>query len=88
MAGGVALPRDAAGRRLLADSHSHPVPDAAYDLLDHMLLRQNPQFIVLERDDRLDAVDEIMDDVDRIRAHVARAHSQARHGRPVAEPTG
>jgi hypothetical protein len=88
MAGGVALPRDAAGRRLLADSHSHPVPDAAYDLLDHMLLRQNPQFIVLERDDRLDAVDEIMHDVDRIRAHVARAHSQARHGRPVAAPTG
>lgn len=71
MAGGVTVHEESAGRTILADSHSHPVPDGAFGLLDHMLVRQNPTFVILERDDRLDAVDEILDDVARIRAHVA-----------------
>jgi uncharacterized protein (UPF0276 family) len=73
IAGGIAVPEEALGRPFLADSHSHPVPDGAFDLLNHMLARQTPTFIVLERDDRLDAVGEILDDVARIRACVADA---------------
>lgn len=75
MAGGITVHEASLGRPLLADSHSHPVPDGAFDLLDRMLARQAPAFIVLERDDRLDVVDEILDDVARIRACVEGARS-------------
>lgn len=73
LAGGVTLQDDVLGRPFLADSHSHPTPDAALDLLGRMLARQQPAAIILERDDRLDAVDEILDDVGRIRARIAAA---------------
>ena len=86
MAGGVTLPEDAVGRPFLVDSHSHPVPDAAFDLLDHMLARQRPSFIVLERDDRLDALDEVLNDVARIRARIA-ARSEEFHGEPAVGST-
>src|SRR5262245_51800427 len=72
--GGVTVEKSYLQRPVLADSHSHPVPDGALDLLDHTLARQSPDAIILERDDRLDAVDEIMDDVRRIRARLARRH--------------
>jgi uncharacterized protein len=88
MAGGVSVPEDALGRPFLADSHSHPVPDEAYKLLEHMLERETPTFIVLERDDRLDAVDEILPDVARIRAQVARTRSQVVHGEPTVGSAG
>jgi uncharacterized protein (UPF0276 family) len=48
------------------------VPEEALALLDRTLVRQAPATIVLERDDRLDAVDEILDDVAAIRARVAQ----------------
>jgi uncharacterized protein (UPF0276 family) len=75
MAGGEVVNDDVVGRPFLADSHAYPVPDEAFRLFDHVLRRHRPSAIVLERDDRLDAVDEILDDVARIRAHVARAQS-------------
>jgi uncharacterized protein (UPF0276 family) len=84
MAGGVTIRDDALARPLLADSHSHPVPDEALDLLEYALARQEPSVIILERDDRLDAVDEILDDVARIRARVANTRSGAFRGEPVA----
>ncbi len=69
---------------MLVDSHSHPVPEGALDLLDRVLLRQTPGTIVLERDERLDAVDEILDDVARIRTRLAdRQHAHA-HAPPAA----
>ena len=68
VAGGVTLLDDLLPRPLFQDTHSHPVPEAALDLLDYTLKRQAPQAIVLERDDRLEAVDEILDDVARLRA--------------------
>jgi uncharacterized protein (UPF0276 family) len=83
LAGGVTVTDQALARLLLADSHSHPVPDAALDLLDHVLARQAPQSIILERDERLDAFDEIIDDVARIRARVASSrevHDEAAVG--------
>jgi uncharacterized protein len=69
MAGGITV-RDRAGRPILADSHSHPVPAAALDLLSYALTRHRPQTIIVERDDRLDQGQEILDDVARIRACV------------------
>ncbi|MBV8510165.1 MAG: DUF692 domain-containing protein, partial [Xanthobacteraceae bacterium] len=74
MAGGITV-RDPTGRQVLADTHSHPVEAVALDLLDHTLNRELPATIIVERDDRLDAAHEILDDVERIRARMAR------HGR-------
>jgi hypothetical protein len=72
VAGGVTLHEEFLPRPLLQDTHSRPVPDAALDLLDYALKRQAPAAIVLERDDRLDAFDEILDDVARLRARFGR----------------
>jgi uncharacterized protein (UPF0276 family) len=72
IAGGIAIREDGLARPFLADTHSHPVPDEALELLDNLLLRHTPSVIVLERDERLDAVGEILDDVTRIRARLDR----------------
>jgi uncharacterized protein (UPF0276 family) len=80
MAGGVTVSKDFVAHPFLADSHSHPVPDGTLDLLDRVLTRHSPDAIVLERDDRLHAVDEILDDVLRIRARIAARHCENAHG--------
>jgi uncharacterized protein (UPF0276 family) len=72
LAGGITASDSFLRQPLLVDSHSHPVPDGALALLDHALARQAPEAIVLERDDRLGAVGEIVDDVERIRVRIAR----------------
>ena len=89
MAGGVTISDGSLARPLLADSHSHPVPDAALDLLAYTLERHTPSVIILERDDRLEAGDEILDDIARIRARVAsraepfpESHGRACPGHP------
>ena len=82
MAGGVTV-RDSSGRPILANSHSHPIPEEALDLLDYTLTRHRPQTIILERDERLDEGEEILDDIARIRARVAAhrvAHGEATFG--------
>jgi uncharacterized protein len=87
MAGGVTIYDESLCTPLLADSHSHPVSDAALDLLDYMLTRQAPSVIILERDERLEAGDEILDDIARIRARVdARAPvlTPDSHGAPAS----
>lgn len=76
-AGGVTVTKDFLDQPFLADSHSHPVPDEALELLARALARQTPDAIVLERDDRVDAVEEIVDDLKRIRACVDRATGRA-----------
>ena len=86
MAGGTAVPDAGLSSPFLADSHSHPMPPEALDILDHVLARHGPRTIILERDDRLDAADEILDDVARIRARVSRGigvHDKALAGPPV-----
>jgi len=88
MAGGVTLRDESFARPLLADSHSHPVPDEALDLLEHALVRHEPSVVILERDDRLDASDEILDDVARIRARVAGARSRKTHGEAFVGSAG
>ena len=86
MAGGIAVPDASLSKPFMADSHSHPIPPETLDLLDRVLARHAPASIILERDDRLDAVDEILDDVARIRARVSRGsgvHDKALAGSPV-----
>jgi uncharacterized protein (UPF0276 family) len=87
LAGGVTLREDGLPQPFFADSHSHPVPDAALDLLDYALARQNPAAIVLERDDRLDATDEILADVAQIRARLNRRFGETHVG-PVIGSAG
>jgi uncharacterized protein (UPF0276 family) len=81
MAGGITVPVDARRQPFLADSHSHPMPPETLDLLDWVLARHAPATIVLERDDRLEATDEILADIARIRSrigrHAARTHGEA-----------
>jgi uncharacterized protein len=79
VAGGLTVHETFLEKPFLADSHSHPVPEAALDLLDYALMRQTPFTIVLERDDRLDAEDEILDDIMRIRSRVAGQQSRNAH---------
>ena len=79
VAGGVTVHKDFLARPFLADSHSHPVPDGALDLLDRVLVRHRPDAVVLERDDRLQEFDEILADVRRIRARVDAVQSENGH---------
>jgi uncharacterized protein (UPF0276 family) len=88
VAGGVTVRKDFLERPLLADSHSHPVPDGALDLLDRVLARHSPEAIVLERDDRLDATDEILDDIARIRSRIAGRYSESTRDHASVGPTG
>ena len=87
MAGGISVHEESLPRPFLADSHSHPMPDQTLDLLDYALARHAPATIVLERDDRLDAGDEILNDVARIRACV-EARSKKAHAKAVAGSAG
>jgi uncharacterized protein len=88
MAGGMTVHEEFLERPFLADSHSHPMPNETLDLLRYTLHRQSPATIILERDDRLEAVDEILDDVRRLRACVAQARSVETHGEAALGPAG
>jgi uncharacterized protein (UPF0276 family) len=87
MAGGITVQDDGLQRPFLADSHSHPMPKETLDLLDRALARHAPATIVLERDDRLDAADEILADVARIRALV-KNRSASIHGEAAVGSAG
>ncbi len=87
MAGGIAVNDDSLARPFLADSHSHPIPEEALDLLDYVLARHAPSTIVLERDDRLEATDEILRDIARIRERVNRS-PKGSHGRAIVGSAG
>jgi hypothetical protein len=87
VAGGVTLHEDFLQQPVQQDTHSHPVPEAALDLLDYALARQAPTAIVLERDDRLDAAEEILDDVARLRARFDR-QIEGPHVRPSLGSAG
>jgi uncharacterized protein (UPF0276 family) len=71
LAGGITVDEDFLARPYFVDSHSHPVPDEALDLLEYAFKRHAPANIIIERDARLDAVSELLDDVARVRARLA-----------------
>jgi uncharacterized protein (UPF0276 family) len=77
LAGGKTISEPFLSRPLLVDTHSYPVPEEALSLLDEVLARQSPHSIIVERDDRLEAVDEILADVAAIRARVAKRFGHA-----------
>jgi uncharacterized protein (UPF0276 family) len=87
MAGGATVHDPHLPNPFLADSHSHPIPAETLDLLDRVLARHAPATVILERDGRYDAVAEILDDVARIRARVAKGstdiHDKALAGSAV-----
>jgi uncharacterized protein (UPF0276 family) len=56
---------------LMIDSHDRPVPNAVLQLLRHVLQRQVPDTIILERDQRLDVFDEVLADVRRLKSIVS-----------------
>jgi uncharacterized protein (UPF0276 family) len=85
MAGGTVLHEPFLQKPIMADSHSHPMPPETLDLLAYALRRHAPATVVLERDDRLDAVEEILVDLARIRACVA-SHSGLSHAEAAAGP--
>jgi uncharacterized protein len=85
MAGGEILNEHYVGRIFHADTHNRPVPAGALDLLDHTLARHRPASIVLERDDRLNVTEEILEDLALIRARV-EAHHKVSHVEPALRP--
>jgi uncharacterized protein (UPF0276 family) len=79
LAGGITVNDDVLARPCFVDSHSHPVPEEALDLLEYALARHAPANIIIEREDRFDAISELLDDVARVRArlaNVAHAHDE------------
>ena len=60
----------------IIDSHDHPVSDETMQLLDYVLRRHNPETIILERDRRLRETDDLLPDMERIRAVVDQAEYQ------------
>lgn len=70
MAGGIKL------GRFMLDSHDQPVPESVFRLLDHLLTRQMPKTVVLERDDNLDRFDEVREDVQRIKAVIRNSRGK------------
>jgi uncharacterized protein (UPF0276 family) len=60
------------------DSHSHPVHDEVFDLLDHLLTRAVPDVIMVERDKNWDgASEQVASDLARTRTVVARSRDVA-----------
>jgi len=86
VAGGVTVRDDLLPRPYLADSHSQPISDEALHLLLYALDRHAPAAIILERDDRFDVVEEILDDILRIRARIAKARLGSTHVEAAARP--
>jgi uncharacterized protein (UPF0276 family) len=87
VAGGEVVRDNWHGGEFLSDSHNRPIPEQALDLLDYTLLRHAPAVIVLERDDRIEAVDEIMHDLAQVRARLA-ARYEIEHGESALGSAG
>ena len=76
LAGGISTEEQSLGQPFFLDSHSHPISDEALDLLEYVLTRHTPAAIIIERDARFDAVSELLDDVERIRARLAKSNEE------------
>jgi uncharacterized protein (UPF0276 family) len=87
MAGGITVQNDRLPRPFLADAHSHPIQEETLDLLEYAVARHAPATIVLERDERFDATDEILSDLTRIRERVNRESGNVHEG-TIAGPAG
>ena len=61
---------------LMLDSHDQPVPDAVLELLNHVLKKQAPETVILERDERLEFFDEVLPDVRRLKTTVVQGNGK------------
>jgi uncharacterized protein (UPF0276 family) len=76
LAGGITVDDDFLDRPYFVDSHSQPVPEEVLDLLEYALAHQAPTCVIIEREGRLEAISELLDDVARVRARLAKvAHA-------------
>jgi len=76
IAGGKWIADDDGNRRYL-DDHLNPVGDPTYALLETLASKApNPLTIILERDGRYPPMRELLDELDRARAAVARGRAQ------------
>jgi uncharacterized protein (UPF0276 family) len=66
------------------DTHSDPVRDEVLALLKLMRSTQSPETIILERDGRLDEPEEMLVDIDNIRAQYDLAPAGRGHVQPVS----
>ncbi|MFD5323246.1 DUF692 family multinuclear iron-containing protein [Streptomyces sp. NPDC127092] len=66
------------------DTHAHPVPRPVLDILADLASRISPPGVLLERDDRFPAPEELAAELDAIRTTLATATPAA--GRAVAAP--
>jgi uncharacterized protein (UPF0276 family) len=58
------------------DSHSHPVHDGAFEILEYLLSRATPEVIIVERDTNWEnAAEQVIADVQRARDLVAARHA-------------
>jgi uncharacterized protein (UPF0276 family) len=84
LAGGDTVEKPFLAQPYFIDSHSRPVPDEAIELLQYALVRHTPANIIIERDGRLDAISELLDDVARVRACLTKLvgnnHGQSTFG--------
>lgn len=53
---------------VLLDNHGHSVPQEVHNLVSLTLERHNPDYIILERDERFDHLHEIYDDLNNLRS--------------------
>jgi uncharacterized protein (UPF0276 family) len=74
MGGGFQSERDG----VYHDTHSHPVPDGALELLSELVARTEPPGVMLERDDDFPDEAGVVAEMERIRA--ATAAGRARRG--------
>lgn len=85
VAGGPLASRDYLERPVWIDAHSSRVPDQALQLLERALDDHQPETIVLERDSDLEKIEEISDDVDRIRRYIeSKYHRMTFHAESQA----
>lgn len=79
MAGGHVVDVSVSPKPFLADSHAFSVTDETFRLFNRVLDRQDPSYVVVERDARFEAMDEVLDDLARIRACLERAQARRCH---------
>lgn len=79
------------GQEMLIDTHGAPVIEPVYELLEHVLSRTNVNAVMIERDQNFPEFDEILAELDTIRAIARRVQPQlsAREGGKLkAVPAG
>ena len=68
------------------DTHAHPIPPAVLALVARALERVGPVPVLLERDAGFERIEDVLAEVERLRAHDSNHPFAVRRGRPPAPP--